>query len=311
MASQAGHPEEFGRVAVLMGGVAAERDVSLTSGHAVMAALQRKGINVTAIDLQGNLIEQVWQQGYDRVFNIIHGRGGEDGVLQGALESLGIPYTGSGVLASALAMDKLRTKLVWIGAGIPTPRWLVLQNRKDLERSAELLGFPVIVKPAAEGSSIGMSRAENPEELAAAWGAASQFDCEVFAEQWIDGAEYTAAMLGDQPLPLIRLETPHVFYDFDAKYCADTTRYHCPSGLPESTETAVQELAVSACRSLGVSGWGRVDLLIDKSGQPTLIEVNTVPGMTDHSLVPMAARAAGIGFDDLVWRILETSLVRG
>ncbi len=310
MADKVAHPEEFGRVAVLMGGTAAEREVSLTSGRAVLAALQRRGVDADGIDLQGDLIERLWRQGYDRVFNIIHGRGGEDGVLQGALEYLRIPYTGSGVLASALAMDKLRTKLCWMGAGLPTPRWRVLKTPADLEHSAETLGFPVIVKPAAEGSSIGMSRAENPIELAEAWSVASQFDCEVFAEQWIDGAEYTAGVLEDEPLPLIRLETPHQFYDFDAKYRADTTRYHCPSGLPAETEERLQRLAVQACRSLGVSGWARVDLLIDAAGEPALIEVNTVPGMTDHSLVPMAAAAAGIGFDELVWRILETSLSR-
>jgi D-alanine-D-alanine ligase len=303
-------PKEFGRVAVLMGGEAAEREVSLTSGRAVLAALERKGVSATGIDIQGDLVERVWNQGFDRVFNIIHGRGGEDGVLQGALESLGIPYTGSGVLASALAMDKLRTKLCWVGSGLPTPHWLVLEDERDVKRSAELLGFPVIVKPAAEGSSLGMSRAGNAEELTAAWHEASRYGCPVFAEQWITGSEYTAAVLDGQPLPLIRLETPHVFYDFDAKYRADTTRYHCPCGLTEDTEQAIQELALRACRSLAVTGWARVDLLIDGSGQPTLIEVNTVPGMTDHSLVPMAAKVAGIEFDDLVWRILETSLAR-
>lgn len=311
MASAAVHrPEEFGRVAVVMGGDAAEREVSLTSGRAVLAALQRQGVDAVGIDIRGDLVERLWKQGYDRVFNIIHGRGGEDGVLQGVLESLGIPYTGSGVLASALSMDKLRTKLCWLGSDIPTPRWLVLENEPDLERSAEYLGFPVIVKPAAEGSSIGMSRAENAVELAEAWRAALPYACPVFAEQWIEGAEYTAAVLDNRPLPLIRLETPHAFYDFDAKYRADTTRYLCPSGLAEHTEKAVQELAVRACRSLAVTGWARVDLLIGQSGDPVLIEVNTVPGMTDHSLVPMAAKAAGIEFDELVWRILETSVVR-
>lgn len=309
-ASKVERPEQFGRVAVLMGGAAAEREVSLISGRAVLAALQRKGVDATGVDIQGDLVERLWNRGYDRVFNVIHGRGGEDGVLQGALESFGIPYTGSGVLASALTMDKLRTKLCWIGAEIPTPGWLVLENERDLVRCEALLGFPVIVKPAAEGSSIGMSRADSGADLAEAWRAASHYDCAVFAEQWIDGAEYTAAMLDGVPLPLIRLETPHVFYDFDAKYRADTTRYHCPSGLPESAERDIQQIALRACDSLGVRGWARADLLIDRKGHPTLIEVNTVPGMTDHSLVPMAAKAAGIEFDDLVWRILETSFPR-
>jgi D-alanine-D-alanine ligase len=242
------------------------------------------------------------------VFNIIHGRGGEDGVLQGALEALGIPYTGSGVLASALAMDKLRTKLCWRGAGLPTPAWMLLESADDLGRCAESLGFPVIVKPASEGSSIGMSRAENLEELRQAYEIAAQYNCQVFAEAWITGKEYTAAVLDDEPLPLIRLETPRAFYDFEAKYRSDTTRYHCPCGLDGEAEAALQALARKACRCVGVRGWGRVDLLVDGEGRPWLIEVNTVPGMTDHSLVPMAAKAAGIAFDELVWRILETSL---
>jgi len=299
--------EEFGHVAVLMGGTAAEREVSLKSGEAVLAALQQRGIRATAVDVRGNLVASVLDQGFDRAFNIIHGRGGEDGVLQGTLESLRLPYTGSGVLASALAMDKLRTKLCWMGASIPTPAWCALDDDSDLQRCAETIGFPVIVKPSAEGSSIGMSRAETLDELQAAWQAASAFNCRVFAEQWVEGREYTAAILDDEPLPLIRLETPNAFYDFDAKYRADTTRYHCPSGLDEATERRFQQLAVKACRAVGVEGWGRVDLLVDGNGQPWLIEVNTVPGMTDHSLVPMAAKAAGIPFDELVWRILETS----
>lgn len=299
--------EDFGHVAVLMGGTAAEREVSLTSGRAVLAALVRRGVRATGVDVQGNLVASVLDRGFDRAFNIIHGRGGEDGVLQGTLESLGLPYTGSGVLASALAMDKLRTKLCWLGAGIPTPAWCALDSDADLGRCAAELGFPVIVKPSAEGSSIGMSRAGSLDELKLAWESASRFECAVFAEQWVGGREYTAAVLDDDPLPLIRLETPNAFYDFDAKYRADTTRYHCPSELDGDTEARFQQLALKACRAVGVRGWGRVDLLVDASGQPSLIEVNTVPGMTDHSLVPMAAKAAGIPFDELVWRILETS----
>ena len=299
---------EFGRVAVLMGGAAAEREVSLKSGRAVLAALLARGVDATGLDVGANLVEPLLQSKFDRVFNIIHGRGGEDGVLQGALEALGLPYTGSGVLASALAMDKLRTKLCWIGAGLPTPGWMLLENPDDLERCAEALGFPVIVKPANEGSSIGMSRAENLAELKRSFELAAQFDCQVFAEQWITGKEYTAAVLNDMALPLIRLETPHAFYDFDAKYRADTTRYHCPCGLDGEAEASLQVLARKACQCVGVEGWGRVDLLVDGENRPWLIEVNTVPGMTDHSLVPMAAKAAGIEFDELVWRILETSL---
>jgi D-alanine-D-alanine ligase len=302
--------EAFGRVAVLMGGAAAEREVSLKSGRAVHAALIERGVDAIALDVGANLVEPLLAGKYDRVFNIIHGRGGEDGVLQGALEALGIPYTGSGVLASALAMDKLRTKLCWLGAGLPTPRWMLLETADDLVRCAELIGFPVIVKPANEGSSIGMSRAENLEELQKAFALASQFNCQVFAETWITGKEYTAAVLNGESLPLIRLETPNAFYDFDAKYRANTTQYHCPCGLAADEEIALQALARKACQVVGVKGWGRVDLLVDHSGQPWLIEVNTVPGMTDHSLVPMAAKAAGIAFDELVWRILETSLVQ-
>lgn len=301
-------PAKFGRVAVLMGGAAAEREVSLRSGRAVLAGLLAGGVDAVGLDVGADMLAPLLAEKYDRVFNIIHGRGGEDGVLQGALEALGIPYAGSGVLASALSMDKLRTKLCWMGAGLPTPRWMLLESQADLDRCAEQLGFPVIVKPAEEGSSIGMSRAENSSELEEAFKNASQYNCQVFAEAWITGKEYTAGMLAGRSLPLIRLETPHVFYDFDAKYRAETTRYHCPCGLLPEQEAALQALALQACTCIGVRGWGRVDLLVDEQGRPWLIEVNTVPGMTDHSLVPMAAKAAGMEFDQLVWGILETSL---
>ena len=304
---------DFGRVAVLMGGAAAEREVSLKSGKAVLEALRNRGVDVEGFDVDRDMIAPLLAAPgkFDRVFNIIHGRGGEDGVLQGALEALGLPYTGSGVLASALSMDKLRTKLCWLGAGLPTPRWMLLQTEADLERCRDELGFPVIIKPAQEGSSIGMSRADNFVALKEAWKAASLYNCDVFAETWVTGTEYTAGILDDVPLPLIRLETPHVFYDFDAKYRAETTRYHCPCGMPPDAEEAIQSLAQKACQTVGVVGWARVDLMIDATGKPWLIEVNTVPGMTDHSLVPMAAREAGMGFEDLVWRILETSFHRG
>jgi D-alanine-D-alanine ligase len=311
MSKQIHNPDDFGRVAVLMGGAAAEREISLKSGRAVLQALLNKGIDAVGLEVGERLVEPLLRQRYDRVFNIIHGRGGEDGVLQGALEALGIPYTGSGVLASALSMDKLKTKLCWRGAGLPTPGWMRLRAEGDLTVCAETLGFPVIVKPAQEGSSIGMSRAESLPELREAWQRASHYNCPVFAEAWITGAEYTAGLLNGQPLPLIRLETPHSFYDFDAKYRAATTRYHCPCGLVSEAESHLQNLAAEACEVLGVTGWARVDLLVDGNGSPWLIEVNTVPGMTDHSLVPMAARVAGLEFDELVWRILETSLARG
>lgn len=299
---------DFGKVAVLMGGTAAEREVSLRSGQAVYAALKNKGIDAVAIDVSANPIDALKQAQFDRVFNIIHGRGGEDGVLQSLLQILGLPYTGSGVLASALSMDKLRTKLCWQGLGLPTPRWFVLREITDVDLCITALGFPVIVKPAQEGSSIGMSKANSREELLQAYALAKQFNCDVYAEQWVTGAEYTVAVLDGEALPAIRLETPHVFYDFEAKYQANTTRYHCPCGLEAEREQQLQALALRACEGIQVKGWARVDVFIDSHDQAQLIEVNTVPGMTDHSLVPMAARAAGIAFDDLVWRILETSV---
>lgn len=298
---------KFGKVAVVMGGAAAEREISLKSGRAVLGALLRKGVDAVAVDVGAKPLEPLQQGGFDRVFNIVHGRGGEDGVLQGALEALGLPYTGSGVLASALAMDKLRTKIFWQGLGIPTPRWRLLDGPDDLARCARELDFPVMVKPALEGSSLGISKVHNGEELRLAYENAARFGCAVFAEAFVEGSEFTVAILDDQALPLIRLETPNQFYDFDAKYLAGTTHYHCPCGLDAGQEQALQSIALKACKLLGVEGWGRVDLLVDRSGEPWLIEVNTVPGMTDHSLVPMAAKAAGIEFDDLVWRILESS----
>lgn len=299
---------DFGKVAVLMGGTAAEREVSLRSGQAVFAALKNQGIDAVAIDVTASPIDALKQANFDRVFNIIHGRGGEDGVLQAVLQVLGLPYTGSGVLASALSMDKLRTKLCWQGLGLPTPRWFVLRDLADVDLCITALGFPVIVKPAQEGSSIGMSKANSREELLQAYELAKQFNCDVYAEQWVTGCEYTVAVLDGEALPAIRLETPHVFYDYEAKYQANTTRYHCPCGLDAEREQKLQALAVRACEGLQVKGWARVDVFIDNHDQAQLIEVNTVPGMTDHSLVPMAAKVAGIEFDDLVWRILETSV---
>lgn len=300
-------PEEFGRVVVLMGGSAAERKVSLKSGAAVFEALQRKGVDALAIDVVDSPIDALAGQYVDRVFNIIHGRGGEDGVLQAVLEVMRIPYTGSGVMASALSMDKLRTKLCWLGYGLPSPKWYLLKSTDDLDACIERLGFPVIVKPAQEGSSIGMSKANNREELAKALQVAAEFNCDVYAESWVAGKEYTVGLLKGVALPVIRLETPNAFYDYEAKYNATTTKYHCPSGLSADQEEQLQQLAIKAGEVVGVKGWARVDVFIDESGQPQLIEINTVPGMTDHSLVPMAAKQAGIGFDELVWRILETS----
>lgn len=300
---------DFGKVAVMMGGSAAEREISLNSGNAVYQALKAQGVDAVAIDVTGSPINALAGQAFDRVFNIIHGRGGEDGVLQAVLETLDLPYTGSGVLASALSMDKMRTKLCWQGAGLPTPKWFLLTGEHDLDPCIASLGFPVIVKPAQEGSSIGMSKANNRNELLAALKLASQYHCDVYAEQWVQGKEYTVGILDGEALPAIRLQTPNVFYDFEAKYRANTTQYHCPCGLSIEREQALQALALQACKVVDVKGWGRVDVFIDDDDLPQLIEVNTVPGMTDHSLVPMAAKAVGIDFNQLVWRILETSVV--
>jgi D-alanine-D-alanine ligase len=297
----------FGRVALLLGGRAAEREISLKSGRAVGEALARLGVRFEPIDPGDNVVEELRAGGFDRAFIILHGRGGEDGCIQGALETIGIPYTGSGVLGSAIGMDKHRTKLVWAGAGLPTAEFALLHGEADLD-AAEALGFPLMIKPAHEGSSIGMARADDRAGLDAAWRAAAAYDAAVIAERWLPGDEYTCAILGDRALPLIRLETPNAFYDFEAKYQSDSTRYICPCGLPEAVESAYQDLCRRAYAAVGASGWGRVDFMLDGDGRPVLLEVNTVPGMTDHSLVPMAARAVGIDFDELVLRILETSL---
>lgn len=303
-----GNPEKFGRVAVLMGGSAAERPVSLRSGAAVYEALLRKGVDAIAIDVTASPIDALNGMKIDRVFNIIHGRGGEDGELQAVLDVMGTPYTGSGVLASALAMDKLRTKLCWQGYGLVTPKWFLLSSVDDIDACIEKLGFPVIVKPAQEGSSIGMSKANTKGELEKALEVALEYECDVYAESWVTGKEYTVAVLNDQALPVIRLETPNAFYDYEAKYNATTTKYHCPAGLSANQEEFIRDLAIKASQVIGVRGWARVDVFIDDNDQYQLIEINTVPGMTDHSLVPMAAKQAGIEFEELVWRVLETSL---
>ena len=297
----------FGKVALLLGGQSAEREISLKSGQAVLGALRRRGVAVTPIDPDPQVLANLARGGFDRVFIMLHGRGGEDGQIQGALETLGLPYTGSGVLGSALGMDKYRCKLAWQGAGLPTAEFALLRAEADLAPAAAL-GFPLMIKPAHEGSSIGMARVDDPDQLAAAWREAARFDRLVLAERWISGPEYTCAILGDEALPLIRLETPRTFYDYQAKYFAEDTRYLCPCGLSAEEEARLQALSLAAFATLGARGWGRVDLMLDGAGQPCLLEINTVPGMTDHSLVPMAARARGIDFDELVWRILETSL---
>ncbi|WP_295405468.1 D-alanine--D-alanine ligase [uncultured Thiocystis sp.] len=300
----------FGKVAVLLGGRAAEREISLKSGRAVLAALQRQGVDAHPLDPDATVLAQLRAGGYDRAFIILHGRGGEDGQIQGALETIGLPYTGSAVLGSALGMDKYRCKLAWAGCGLPTAESVLLRGEADLPAAAAL-GFPLMIKPVHEGSSIGMARVETLDALERAWRTASEYDDLVLAERWIQGAEYTCAILGREALPLIRLETPNAFYDFAAKYQANSTLYHCPCGLDATAESRLRQLSLDAFEAVGASGWGRVDLMLDGAGRPFLLEINTVPGMTDHSLVPMAARAAGIDFDALVLRILDTSLSRG
>lgn len=302
--------QDFGKVAVLLGGRAAEREISLISGNAVLAGLRRRGVDAHPVDTADpDALIELASGGFARAFVVLHGRGGEDGVIQGALEAIGLPYTGSGVLGSAVGMDKYRTKLVWQGAGLPTPPFAVLRREDDLKAAADL-GFPLMIKPATEGSSIGIAKVDDAKGLKGAWENAREYDSLVLAERWVRGGELTAAVLRGEALPLIKLETPHAFYDFDAKYHADTTRYLIPCGLDADKERELQALAVAAFDAVGASGWGRVDLMLDEAQQPWLIEVNTVPGMTDHSLVPMAARARGIDFDELVWRILETSMGR-
>lgn len=301
---------DFGKVAVLYGGTSAERDISLESGRAVHAGLREAGIDAHLFDTYERRLTELLDDNYDRAFIALHGRGGEDGVIQGALETLGIPYTGSGILGSALAMDKVRSKQIWRGAGIPTPDFLEIRGRDDLESIADLLGFPVMIKPVHEGSSCGASRVTSSEQLEEAWRQAGSFDDRVMAERWIIGSEYTLSILMDECLPLIRLETPREFYDYQAKYMEETTRYICPTGLDAGRERELGELMQSAFDAVGAAGWGRVDFMLDKQEQPWLIEVNTIPGMTGHSLVPMAARQAGYDFSRLVLRILETSMMR-
>jgi D-alanine-D-alanine ligase len=292
-----------------MGGRSAEREISLKSGTMVLAALKKSGVDAHAFDPRDSGLNELKAQRFDRAFIALHGRFGEDGTVQGALEYLGIPYTGSGVMASAIAMDKWRTKLLWQAAGVPTPRWELMTGRTDFVALASRLGLPLMVKPAREGSSIGMSKVTSVEKLAPAYELAARYDEVVIAESFVQGAELTAAVLGDEVLPLIRLETPREFYDYEAKYFAADTRYICPSGLPEGTERSVRQQALEAFRLLGCSGWGRVDAMLAGDGNAYLLEINTIPGMTDHSLVPMAARAKGISFEQLVVRILETAHV--
>jgi D-alanine-D-alanine ligase len=295
----------FGKVAVLLGGRSAEREVSLKSGSMVLEALKSRGVDAHAFDPAERGFDELARQKFDRAFIALHGRFGEDGTVQGVLEWLGVPYTGSGVLASALAMDKLRTKRIWQAENLPTPPYALLEHGSDLRAVAKRLGVPIMVKPASEGSSIGMSKVKSAAALDEAYALAVNYDRVVIAEKFVAGTELTVGILGDRALPIIKLETPREFYDYQAKYVSDDTRYIIPSGLAPKKEHAIQALCLKAFRTLGCAGWGRVDLMLDRRGRPWLLEVNTAPGMTDHSLVPMAARAIGLSYPDLCLRILE------
>ncbi len=300
---------DFGKVAVIFGGSSAEREVSLKSGAAVLSALKNAGVDAHAFDPREQPLSRLRDDGYQRAFIAMHGQGGEDGTLQGALELMRIPYTGSGVLASALAMDKWRTKLVWQAAGIPVPEYILLDANTDYAAVEARLGLPIFVKPANEGSSIGISKVSQPGGLAAAYAEAARYDDLVIAERFIDAGEYTIGMLSQggrlRALPMIQIIPAGEYYDFDAKYLRDDTQYRCPCDLPEARQKELGELALRAFSVLGGRGWGRVDLMLDRQGNPYFLEVNTAPGMTDHSLVPMAARTAGFDFPTLVLQVLE------
>jgi D-alanine-D-alanine ligase len=302
---------DFGKVAVLLGGDSTEREISLLSGNAVLAALQRRGVNAHAFDPQSTPVQNLVSEGFDRAWIALHGPGGEDGTMQGALEWLGIPYTGSGVLASALTMDKLKTKRVVVGAGYVAPEYVVLSSPADLKLALERIGLPMMVKPASQGSSVGITKVKTAAELPAAYAEASAIDPIVFAETFIAGDEFTVGVLQDGGLPSIRIQPATEFYDYQAKYFRNDTQYHCPSGLDTEAEAELQAAALAAFRVTDCLGWGRVDFMRDRSsGKFYFVEINTTPGMTDHSLVPMAARQSGIDFEELVWRVLETSFLR-
>jgi D-alanine-D-alanine ligase len=303
-------PKAFGRVAVLFGGDSSEREISLLSGNAVLAALRRSRVDAHAFDPRDKSLTRLLEERFDRVWIALHGPGGEDGTLQGALEYLGVPYTGSGVMGSAIGMDKVRTKRLAQAVGVATSPFVVLNGPQDFDTAVEKLRLPMIVKPGTQGSSVGMSKVERADDLPAAYTAAAKTDRVVFAEAWITGGEYTVGILQGKALPSIRIETPRTFYDYEAKYFRDDTKYHCPSGLSAPAEQHLANLATATFDAAGAEGWGRVDFMMDATGRPLLLEFNTIPGMTDHSLVPMAARAAGMDFDQLVWRVLETSFAR-
>jgi D-alanine-D-alanine ligase len=295
-----------GKVAVLMGGKSAEREVSLMSGAGVLKALRAKQVDAHAFDPAQRDLAELKHDGFARCFIALHGRGGEDGTVQGALEVMGVPYTGSGVLGSAVALDKWRTKMIWLASGLPTPRYRILNAHDDWDAVAKDLGLPLVVKPANEGSTLGLTKVTAAAQLPAAYElAANKYRDIAIAESFVDGPEYTAGILGDTALPLIRIEAPEGNYDYQHKYFSDDTKYLCPCGLPPEKEAPLKALSLEAFRLLGCSGWGRVDFMLDRAGKPWLLEANTSPGMTGHSLVPMAARAAGLSYEDLCVKILE------
>lgn len=300
----------LGKILVLMGGTSAEREVSLNSGQAVYQALKAKGHNVDALDINENAIQQLANQTFDVAFIALHGRGGEDGSMQGVLDWMAKPYTGSGVMASAIAMDKWRTKLLWQAAGLPTPKAVLLEDTTDWSSTIDALSHNAIVKPAREGSSIGMRRVNNADELAASYQFAKQYDALVLAEKWVQGREFTVAVVQGKALPVIQLKTDRDFYDFEAKYQSNDTQYLLPSGLSESAEIQIKQLAEKAFQLLGCEGWARIDVMEDEAGQFWLLEANTSPGMTDHSLVPMAAQAQGLAFAELVEQLLIDAVAR-
>ncbi len=295
----------LGKVAVLMGGPSAEREISLISGKAVLGALREKGVDAHAFDPKERELFDLRRDGFGRVFIALHGRFGEDGTVQGALEVMGIPYTGSGVMASALAMDKWRTKLVWLAAGIPTPRFALMDGSTDWTRLAATLGLPLIVKPAHEGSTLGLTKVRTAVDLAPAYALAATFDPLVLAEEFIAGQELTASVLGGEALPLVRIEAPQGNYDYQNKYFTDEVKYHCPAGVRADLEEEIRRVALESFRVLGCRGWGRADVMLRADGTYSFLEMNTSPGMTGHSLVPIAARAVGMSYADLCLRILE------
>jgi D-alanine-D-alanine ligase len=316
LVTQTGHRRanvaaDFGKVAVLLGGDSSERDISLLSGNAVLAALRRRGVDAHPFDPQGAPVQDLPRERFERAWNSLHGPGGEDGLIQGALEWLGIPYTGSGVLASALTMDKLKTKRVVVGAGYAAPEYAVLSSPAALPGALKSVGLPLMVKPASQGSSVGITKVKREDGLAQAYAEASAVDPIVFAERFISGDEYTVGVLQGRALPSIRIQPATEFYDYQAKYFRNDTQYHCPSGLDAAAEAELQAAALAAFQVTDCFGWGRVDFMRDRdTGKFYFIEINTTPGMTDHSLVPMAARRAGMDFEELVWRVLETSFAR-